>query len=236
MTIGEEDRSFASVTQLRADKGMNERKRFVQSMVDQGVLRFGDFTLKSGKKSPYFFNLGNVAAGPGLAELGRSYARCILKHDLQPEILFGPAYKGIPFVVTTAIALAEHGVDVGISYNRKEAKAHGEGGWLVGSDMVDKRVVVIDDVVVDGSTKVESAELIRNEGGILSGIVLGIDRAELVDGRQTAGEALAAQLHTDVYSVVSLQDVLGLLRDQPGSAEQYLAMLNYAQTNCKLPI
>ena len=213
---------------------MSDQKRFVASMIDQGVLRFGDFTLKSGKKSPYFFNLGNVAGGSGLAELGRAYADCILAHDLRPEILFGPAYKGIPFVVTTAIALAERGHAVSVAYNRKEAKGYGEGGWLIGADMVDKRVVVIDDVVVDGETKVESAELIRNEGGILCGIVLGIDRAEFTTGNQTAAESLAAKLHTDVYGVAVLQDVLDFLKEQPAKNEDYERMMAYAQEHCKL--
>lgn len=213
---------------------MTVAKEFVQSMMAQGVLRFGDFTLKSGRWSPYFFNLGNVAAGGGLTELGRSFADCILAHDLKPEVLFGPAYKGIPFVVATAIALAEQGVDVGVAYNRKEAKGYGEGGWLVGSDLVDKRVVVIDDVVVDGETKVESAELIRNEGGILVGIVIGIDRCEYLNETQTAAEALAAKLHVAIHSVANLNDVLATLGADANQEAAYRTMTAYATENCKL--
>ncbi|MYD44332.1 MAG: orotate phosphoribosyltransferase [Gammaproteobacteria bacterium] len=213
---------------------MTAPQDFVRSMIEQDVLRFGDFTLKSGKQSPYFFNLGNVDNGPGLLELGRSFADCISANGLQPEVLFGPAYKGIPFVVATAIAFAERGVLVEVAHNRKEAKGYGEGGWLVGAELADRRVVMIDDVVVDGSTKIESAELIRNEGGILAGIVIGIDRLEYVNESQTASEALAAQLHVEIYSVATLEDVLPVLRDEPSYADNYRAMSDYATQTCKI--
>ncbi|MCE2406656.1 MAG: orotate phosphoribosyltransferase [Pseudomonadales bacterium] len=213
---------------------MANAQRFLRLMNEEGVLQFGDFTLKSGKKSPYFFNLGNVASGRGLSELGRAFAQCILDHELRPEILYGPAYKGIPFVVTTAIALAAEGVEVGIAFNRKEAKRYGEGGWLVGESMDEKRVVLIDDVVVDGGTKLESAELIRNEGGILCGMVLGIDRLEYINERQTATEAMTEKLHVNVRAVADLHDVLEFLATNDSDAERLRAVRNYAADHCKM--
>lgn len=209
-------------------------QQFIQLMKTEDVLQFGDFTLKSGKKSPYFFNLGNVSSGQGLAELGRAFAQCILDRDLQPEVLFGPAYKGISFAVTTAIALAAEGIEVGVAFNRKEAKAYAEGGWLIGEPMDEKRVVLIDDVVVDGGTKIEAAEMIRNEGGILTAMVLGIDRLEYVNEHQTASEALAEKLHISVHSVADLHDVLDYLESDTSDREWRGAVQDYASDYCKL--
>ena len=202
-------------------------------MVSQSVLLFGDFTLKSGRQAPYFFNLGNVSHGSGLAELGRYYAQCILDNDLRPDVLYGPAYKGIPLVSVTAVALAEQHVDVGIAYNRKEVKRHGEQGVLVGADMTNKRVVVIDDVVVDGASKVEAIELIRNVGGIVAGIVIAIDRNEYVNANQTAAEVLASTLHTRVHSVVSIFDVLDYFSTTANNQEQREIVSDYIASNCK---
>ena len=213
---------------------MVNAKQFIHLMKAEDVLQFGDFTLRSGKKSPYFFNLGNVSSGQGLAELGRAYAQCILDHDLQPEILYGPAYKGIPFAVATAIALTVEGVEVGVAFNRKESKAYAEGGWLIGEAMDEKRVVLVDDVVVDGGTKIEAAEMIRNEGGILCGMVLGIDRLEYVNKRQTAAEALAEKLHISVHAVSDLHDVLDYLETDPSDREWIRSVRDYALKYCKL--
>lgn len=213
---------------------MTNARQFIRLMKDEGVLQFGNFTLKSGKKTPYFFNLGNVSSGHGLTELGHAYAQCILEHDLRPEILYGPAYKGIPFAVTTAIALAAQGVEVGVAFNRKEAKGYGEGGWLIGEAMDERRVVLLDDVVVDGATKIEAAEMIRNEGGILCGMVLGIDRLEFVDDHHTAAEALAESLHVNVHAVSDLRDVLGYLETDATDREWLSAVKDYASNHCRL--
>ncbi|MCY4129478.1 MAG: orotate phosphoribosyltransferase [Gammaproteobacteria bacterium] len=213
---------------------MTNAQQFIRLMKEEGVLQFGDFTLRSGKKSPYFFNLGNVSSGDGLTLLGQAYAQCILDHDLQPEILFGPAYKGIPFVVTTAIALAAKGVEVGVAFNRKESKAYGEGGWLIGEAMDERRVVLLDDVVVDGATKIEAAEMIRNEGGILCGMVLGIDRLELTNEDQTAAEALAENLHLSVHAISDLRDVLNYLETDATDRQWLSAVQEYASNHCKL--
>ena len=213
---------------------MGHQTEFIQRMMDQGVLLFGEFTLKSGRQAPYFLNLGEVSGGTGLRALGASYAECILANGLAPEVLFGPAYKGIPLVTTTAVALAERGVEAAVAFNRKEAKGHGEGGTLVGADMTDKRVVVIDDVVVDGASKVESSELIRNVGGILEGIVIAIDRCEYADGDQTAAELLAKRLHTKVHSIASIEHVLALLKNTSDRSDRYEVVRSYADTHCKL--
>lgn len=213
---------------------MVNAQQFIHLMKAEDVLQFGDFTLRSGKKSPYFFNLGNVSSGRGLTELGRAYAQCILDHNLQPEILYGPAYKGIPFAVTTAIALAAEGIEVGIAFNRKESKAYAEGGWLIGESMDEKRVVLIDDVVVDGGTKIEAAEMIRNEGGILCAMVLGIDRLEYVNEHQTAAEALAEKLHISVHAVADLHDVLDYLESNASEREWIGSVRDYASNYCKL--
>ncbi|MCY4094036.1 MAG: orotate phosphoribosyltransferase [Gammaproteobacteria bacterium] len=213
---------------------MPDANQFIRLMKEEGVLQFGDFTLKSGKKSPYFFNLGNVSSGNGLTELGRAYAQCILDHDLQPEILYGPAYKGIPFAVTTAVALASRGVQVGVAFNRKELKGYGEGGWLIGEALDEKRVILIDDVVVDGGTKIEAAEMIRNEGGILCGMVLGIDRLEYANKTQTATESLMERLRVSVHAVSDLRDVLAYLESDPLDREWLHAVREYASKNCKL--
>lgn len=213
---------------------MTDANQFIHLMKEEGVLQFGDFTLRSGKKSPYFFNLGNVSSGHGLSELGRAYAQCILEHDLRPEVLYGPAYKGIPFAVSTAIALAASGVQVGVAFNRKELKGYGEGGWLIGEALDEKRVVLVDDVVVDGGTKIEAAEMIRNEGGILCGMVLGIDRLEYANETQTASEALMDQLHISIHAVSDLRDVLAYLETVPSDRDWLHAVRNYASNNCKL--
>lgn len=213
---------------------MVNAQQFIGLMKEEGVLQFGDFTLRSGKKSPYFFNLGNVSSGHGLTSLGHFYAECILDHDLRPEILYGPAYKGIPFAVTTAIALAAKGVEVGVAFNRKEMKGYGEGGWLIGEALDERRVILLDDVVVDGSTKVEAAEMIRNEGGILCGMVLGIDRLEFTNDRQTAAEALAEDLHISVHAVADLHDVLDYLESDATDKEWLEVVREYASNNCKL--
>lgn len=215
---------------------MVNAQEFLHLMKAEDVLQFGDFTLRSGKKSPYFFNLGNVSSGRGLTELGRAYAQCIVDHDLKPEILYGPAYKGIPFAVTTAIALAAEGVEVGIAFNRKESKAYAEGGWLIGETLEEKRVVLVDDVVVDGGTKIEAAEMIRNEGGILCGMVLGIDRLEYVNEHQTAAEALAEKLHISVHAVADLCDVLDYLESDIDSREWAHSVRDYASDYCKLAV
>ncbi len=199
---------------------MNEhrtRQDFVQLMVDQGVLRFGEFRLKSGRLSPYFFNLGAISEGAALRTLGEYYADAIAAAGLGCDVLFGPAYKGIPIAVATAVAAAGRGIEVAVAFDRKEIKDHGEGGNLVGAEMAGQRVVLVDDVTTDGATKEQGAQLIAAVGGVLSGVVLGLDRQEKVNGETTAVARLQQRLGVPVRSVLTLKDVLEWL-DGPQDA------------------
>ena len=206
---------------------------FVASMIRQGVLRFGDFELKSGLRSPYFFNLGNVSGGPELAELGGFYADAIQASGLEFDVLFGPAYKGIPIAVATAIALAERGRAVGAAFDRKEAKAHGEGGKLIGAPLKG-RVLMVDDVVSDGATKLESAALIESAGAKLAGLVVALDRQEITADGQTAVENLKDRLGAPVLSIAALPDVIAHLRTQDADAptDNLSALLRHQELHC----
>ena len=133
-------------------------KTFIKDMVDHGVIRFGEFTLKSGRASPYFFNIGSISRGPGLERLGQAYAKCIQELGANFDLIFGPAYKGIPIAVTTAVGLAELNIDVGVAFNRKEIKNHGERGWLIGEEIRGRRVLVVDDVITAG-TAIKDAQI-----------------------------------------------------------------------------
>ena len=151
---------------------------FIQLARTNEVLKFGEFTLKSGRVSPYFFNAGAFSTGAALAALGRCYAHCIVNSGVQFDVLLGPAYKGIPLVAATTIALADHhGLDVPYAYNRKEAKTHGEGGVLVGTPL-QGRVLVIDDVITAGTAVREVIKMIDEAGATLAGVVIGLDRQE----------------------------------------------------------
>ena len=207
---------------------------FVASMIRQGVLRFGDFELKSGLRSPYFFNLGNVSGGAELAELGGFYADAIQASGLAFDVLFGPAYKGIPIAVATAIALAERGRSVGAAFDRKEAKAHGEGGKLIGAPLKG-RVLMVDDVVTDGATKAEGAAMIEAAGAKLAGLVVALDRQEIVADGQTAVERLKERLGAPVLSIAALPDVIAYFRAQEADAsgENLSALLRHQELHCR---
>ena len=214
-----------------------DKQAFIASMIRQEVLRFGDFKLKSGRRSPYFFNLGNVSGGAELAELGRHYADAIKASGVEFEILFGPAYKGIPIAVATAIACAERGRSVGVAYNRKEAKAHGEGGVLVGAPLAG-RVFMIDDVVTDGAAKYEAAALIKDAGATLVGVAIALDRQEVLADGQTAATRLAAGLNVPVISIANLTDLIAYLEQaNAGAAEgvgadRLAAVIEHQQAFC----
>ena len=206
---------------------------FVASMIRQGVLRFGEFELKSGLRSPYFFNLGNVSGGAELAELGSFYADAIQASGLAFDVLFGPAYKGIPIAVATAIALAQRGHSVGAAFDRKEAKAHGEGGKLIGAPLKG-RVLMVDDVVSDGATKAEAAAVIKAAGAELAGLVVALDRQEIIAGGQTAVERLKDSLGAPVLSIAALPDVIAYFRAQEAEArrENLDALLRHRELHC----
>lgn len=209
-----------------------EKRRFIDFLIAQGVLKFGEFTLNSGRISPYFFNLGAVSDGAGFAELGRAYAQTIVDAGLEFDVLFGPAYKGIPIAVATATALAAQDVHVSVAYNRKEAKDHGEGGQLVGAE-VTGRVLLVDDVLTSGKAIRQSVDLIAQTDAEIVGTVIALDRAELVAGAVTAVEALANDLQAPIVSIASVADIIERLAD---AADLTLRqrMLDYQQQYCRI--
>jgi orotate phosphoribosyltransferase len=192
---------------------------FIDFAIRAGVLRFGDFTLKSGRSSPYFFNAGLFNTGEHLARLGRFYAEAISASGIRFDVLFGPAYKGIPLAAAASIALADHhGSNVPWCFNRKEAKDHGEGGNLVGAGL-EGRVLVIDDVITAGTAIRESVDIIRAAGATLAGVVIALDRQERGTGQQSAIQEGEQAYGICVASIVTLADLLAYLRKQPGQGE-----------------
>ena len=209
-----------------------EKRRFIDFLIAQGVLKFGEFTLNSGRISPYFFNLGAVSDGAGFAELGRAYAQTIVDAGFEFDVLFGPAYKGIPIAVATATALAAQDVHVSVAYNRKEAKDHGEGGQLVGAE-VTGRVLLVDDVLTSGKAIRQSVDLIAQTDAEIVGTVIALDRAELVAGEVTAVEALAKDLQAPIVSIASVADIIERLADATDSTLQQ-RMVDYQQQYCRI--
>jgi orotate phosphoribosyltransferase len=164
----------------------NYKTQFIDNAIESGALKFGEFILKSRRKSPYFFNAGEFCTGKSLAELGRCYAAAIVDSGIQFDVLFGPAYKGIPLATATVVALADgYGLDVPYCFNRKEAKDHGEGGVLVGAPLKG-RVLIIDDVITAGTAIREVMAVIQNAGAKPAGVVIGLDRKERGNGSQSA--------------------------------------------------
>ena len=206
-----------------------QQQAFIDFLITQGVLKFGEFRLNSGRVSPYFFNLGAVSDGAGFAQLGRAYADAILAAEIDFDVLFGPAYKGIPIAVATATALAEQGLHVGVAYNRKEAKDHGEGGSLVGAE-VSGRVLLVDDVLTSGKAIRQSVDLIGQTDARIVGTVIALDRAELFDGGVTAVEALASDLGVPIVSIASVVDIIEQVDDAP----LLQRMVEYQQQYCRL--
>ena len=211
---------------------MIDRAAFVELLIDHGVLRFGDFTLKSGRQSPYFFNLGAIADGDGLARLGRAYADAIVLHRFAPDVVFGPAYKGIPIAVATAVALAErHGRRVGVSFNRKEAKSHGEGGQIVGQPLAG-RVVIVDDVMTAGTAVSEAVAIVRGTEAELVGVLVALDRRERLDGSLTAVQKLEADLGVPVRAIASLEDVIQFLDSSGRDPDSLARIRDYQRRHC----
>lgn len=175
------------------------------------ALKFGEFTLKSGRVSPYFFNMGEISSGAGLKRLSASYATALTHSGIAYDSLFGPAYKGIPLVATVACALAEHGFDVPITYNRKEAKDHGEGGTLVGAPL-GQRVVIVDDVITAGTAVREAITLIRAAGSQVAGVLIALDRQERGTDARSPLAALTEDEGIAAAAVANLDDVIGYAR------------------------
>ncbi len=201
---------------------------FIRLALAQNALRFGEFTLKSGRVSPYFFNAGLFDTGASLAALGRCYAAAITAADIGFDMLFGPAYKGIPLAVSTAIAMAERGRDLPCAFNRKEAKTHGEGGSLIGAPLAG-RVLIVDDVITAGTAVREVVSLIRSAGAQVAGVVIGLDRDEVGPNGRSAVSELAEELSAPVVSIARLDDVVRFLEDSPEFREHLPRVLAYRQ-------
>jgi len=201
-----------------------DRIALLELLVKQQVLKFGDFVLKSGRHSPYFFNLGAISTGAAITRLADAYAARIAALGLDYDTVFGPAYKGIPIAVATSEALARAGRDAGWSFNRKEAKDHGEGGQFVGAP-VTGRVLLVDDVLTAGTAVREAVALIRAVGGTLVGVVIALDRQERVDGGATAVRALETEIGVPVVSILTLQDVIEYLDLSSGSDKHPATLL-----------
>ena len=213
---------------------MTDKQNFIEFLVSQDVLKFGTFTLNSGRQSPYFFNLGSVSSGAAYARLGAAYADAVLQSGIEFDLIFGPAYKGIPIAVATSLALAEQGVDVGVAYNRKEAKDHGEGGLLVGAPVAG-RVLMLDDVLTSGKAIRGAAELIRLQDADVAGVVVALDRAEVMaDAGQTAVADLAQELASPVVSIAHVTDVIGYLQKTDVESDVLQAMHVYTRQYCAL--
>lgn len=197
------------------------QQQFIEFALATGVLRFGSFTLKSGRTSPYFFNSGLFNTGASLARLGRFYAQAISESTLDYDVLFGPAYKGIPLASTTVIALADnHQRDIPYVFNRKEKKDHGEGGQLVGAELQGK-VLIIDDVISAGTSVRESVEIIKMANAIPSGVIIALDRQERGQDSRSAIQEVEAEHKIPVVSIIGLNDLLTYLQNNAELA-QYL--------------
>ena len=193
------------------------QREFIEFALTKQVLRFGEFTLKSGRTSPYFFNAGLFNTGRDLARLGRFYAQALADSTIEFDLLFGPAYKGIPIATTTAVALADHhDMDIPYCFNRKEAKTHGEGGSLVGSPLEGK-IMLVDDVITAGTAIRESMEIIKAHGAELSGVLIALDRQEKGLGELSAIQEVERDFATEVIAIVTLADVVTYLEEKISS-------------------
>lgn len=203
------------------------QKEFIEFALEKQVLKFGEFTLKSGRTSPYFFNAGLFNTGRDLARLGRFYAAALEDAGIEYDLLFGPAYKGIPIATTTAVALADHyNKDVPYCFNRKEAKTHGEGGSLVGSPL-EGRIMLVDDVITAGTAIRESMEIIAAAGADLSGVLIALDRQEKGKAELSAIQEVERDFGTQVVSIVKLADLITYLEEQGSMGEHLEAVKAY---------
>lgn len=207
----------------------NHRTRFLQLALQADALRFGEFTLKSGRISPYFFNAGQFHSGATLAGLAACYADAIEAADLQFDLLFGPAYKGIPLATALACEFARRGRDVPVTFNRKEAKTHGEGGNLIGASLTGQRVLIVDDVITAGTAIREALTIIADGGGTTAGIVIALDRQERVreDAAESAAQAVSQEQGVRVVAVAGLGDLLTFTQESAALEAHRDALLAY---------
>lgn len=205
---------------------LNYKQRFIKFMVENGVLTFGEFTLKSGRKAPYFINTGNYKTGAQIARLGEYYAECIVDNGIDGETLVGPAYKGIPLAVTTAVALwNNHGKDLNYCFDRKEVKDHGEGGLFVGKQLKDgEKVILVEDVMTSGKAlremlpKLEAAAKVN-----VTGMVISVDRQEkALNSDLSAVQEAYKEFGIKVYSIVTMEDIISAIEEGIIEGRQYL--------------
>jgi orotate phosphoribosyltransferase len=203
------------------------KREFIELALELGVLRFGEFTLKSGRVSPYFFNAGLFNTGYAAAKLGRFYAEAITQSDVRFDMLFGPAYKGIPLATLAASSLAEqHDIDVPYSFNRKETKAHGEGGSIVGAPL-SGGVLIVDDVITAGTAVREAYQIITAAGADVTGLVISLDRQERGQGPYSAVQELKISLDIPVICIVQLDDLIDILEESSEYEEFLEPVLSY---------
>ncbi len=205
---------------------MDFRQEFIRFTIEQKVLRFGEFRTKAGRLSPYFFDAGLFYDGAALKRLAQFYAKAIGAAGIAFDMLFGPAYKGIPLVAAVAIALADAGRNVRYSFNRKEEKDHGEGGTVIGAPLAG-RVLIVDDVISAGTSVRESVNLIRASGAVPCGVVIALDRMERGTGNLSAVQEVGANYNIPVFSIATLDDLMAYLRAEPQHARHLAAVGRY---------
>lgn len=205
------------------------KQQFIKFMVESGVLRFGEFTLKSGRKAPYFINTGNYKTGAQLARLGKYYAACIQENGLKADTLVGPAYKGIPLAVTTAVALAEeYNADLNYCFDRKEAKDHGEGGLFVGKQLVDgEKVIIIEDVMTSGKALREMLPKLKATADVeITGMIISVDRMERgLESAKSAVQEIYEEFGVKVYSIVTMADIIEAIESGIIEGREYLGKM-----------
>ena len=205
---------------------MNYKQRFIKFMVENGVLKFGEFTLKSGRKAPYFINTGNYKSGAQLKKLGEYYAQCIVDNGLSADTLVGPAYKGIPLAVTAAVSLySSHNIDVNYCFDRKEVKDHGEGGLFVGKQLSDgEKVIIIEDVMTSGKALRETLPKLRATANVeVVGMVISVDRMERgLESSLSAVQEVYKEFGIKVYSIVTMADIIAAIEDGVIEGREYL--------------
>lgn len=205
----------------------DNKKRFIELALKYNVLRFGEFTLKSGRISPYFFNAGLFNTGYALAELGSCYAQAIIDNAIDYDVLFGPAYKGIPLVSAIVYALSvNHEIDKPYAFNRKEAKDHGEGGQIVGADL-GGRVLIVDDVITAGTAIREAVDIIENAGAKTTAVMIALDRQEKGKGELSAIQEVNRDYGIDVFSIINMQDLIDYLATDTAYSQHLEAMQGY---------
>ena len=214
---------------------MTYKQQFIKFMVENGVLKFGEFTLKSGRKAPYFINTGNYKSGAQLARLGEYYAQCIVENGIEADTLVGPAYKGIPLAVTTAVSLySKFGKDLNYTFDRKEVKDHGEGGLFVGKQLTDgERVILIEDVMTSGKALREMLPKLEQAAKVqIAGMIISVDRMERgLESSLSAVQEVYKEFGVKVYSIVTMADIIEAIEDGVIDGKEYLdKMKEYRKT------